>query len=130
MALDLSDLAGRIAREVGAEVPAPPHEMVQRAYPALVEEAVELRDELEGGSLAGVRIEAADSVITAYLMEHYINAYIATLPGEPSYRMVLGAAVTAAFPAFNPATTREVIDKSARIAERRDPRPAAVEAAE
>lgn len=109
--LDLVDLAARIARGVGTEFPAPPHEMVQRSYPALVEEADELDDDVVDGNLAGVREESADCVITAYLVAHYVN----TLPEAPNYRLDLDAAVGAAFPGFDPGGP-DIVKRAARIA--------------
>lgn len=70
--VNMTKLATDIARNLGTEFPAPATEMPGRQYLSLVEEADELDSALVGGDLHELRGELADTLITVYLMAHYL----------------------------------------------------------
>jgi NTP pyrophosphatase (non-canonical NTP hydrolase) len=71
-----------MAKHLGEEFPAPPHEMKMRQGLALAEEAGEAVGALRrylglarrSGTLTELEDELADVVFTAYLMAHYLGS--------------------------------------------------------
>jgi hypothetical protein len=70
--MNMTKLATDIATAVGTEFPAPATEMPGRQYLSLVEEGDELDQALAFGSLYELRGELADTLITVYLLAHYL----------------------------------------------------------
>lgn len=71
-AVNLTRLAADIATAVGTEFPAPAAEMPGRQYLSLVEEGDELDRALASDDLHELRDELADTLITVYLLAHYL----------------------------------------------------------
>lgn len=70
--INMTKLAADIASAVGTEFPAPATEMPGRQYLSLVEEGDELDRALAGDDLHELRGELADTLITVYLLAHYL----------------------------------------------------------
>lgn len=70
--INMTKLAADIAGAVGTEFPAPATEMPGRQYLSLVEEGDELDRALAGDDLHELRGELADTLITVYLLAHYL----------------------------------------------------------
>jgi NTP pyrophosphatase (non-canonical NTP hydrolase) len=78
----LPELITNMARHIGEEFPAPPHEMKMRQGLALAEEAGETVGALRrylglarrSGTLIELEDEIADVVLTAYLLAHYVSS--------------------------------------------------------
>jgi NTP pyrophosphatase (non-canonical NTP hydrolase) len=72
MTVDLQVIAADICRNVGREFPASREDMVLRELAHLMEEVVELDEVLEEDHLAGIKDELADTVLTCYVVAHYL----------------------------------------------------------
>lgn len=78
----LPDLVSDMAKHIGEEFPASPHEMKMRQGLALAEEAGEAVGALRRylgvarrpGTLTELEDELADVVFTAYLLAHYVDS--------------------------------------------------------
>lgn len=70
--INMTKVAADIANGVGTAFPAPASEMPGRQYLSLVEEGDELDIALLYGDLHELRGELADTLITVYLLAHYL----------------------------------------------------------
>lgn len=88
--MDLTEVVADIARNLGREFPQPLvpwQEMVLRQLSSLAEEAIELDVALAGESAREAREELAQTVISAYLVAHYMGNAGASLDEAASMKI-------------------------------------------